>query len=430
MDLTDEPDPLTQPDSGHGTTKGTQGGTDVHGSREKMNPKKRKRLENYIKKKLAKEEKAELISKLAKTSFTSDLMQSSRSLGKARMTNRERLRLAINQQKAGFHFGPLGPPTRREGGKVQLPLGNAAKPASNLSAIPLKAKKKSTMVSVKELLKRVRPGAAAVEDETGTDSFDSSASEGEDETEKPGDLEKAPTTSLEYLQAPSRPPPKVSIKPPMLPKCEPGPKKFYVPVSRSEEIAAARLLLPVYGEEQAIMECLAQNDVMIICGETGSGKTTQVPQFLYEAGYGHPESPHPGMVGITQPRRVAAVSMASRVGTELGDGAPYVSYQIRYDATTSKDTRLKFMTDGVLLREMALDFLLTKYSVLIIDEAHERTLNTDLLIGSLTRIVRLRNRLVVEGKPEAKVGIPVRWPIGQAGFTLGTELIFRFSLLS
>lgn len=109
------------------------------------------------------------------------------------------------------------------------------------------------------------------------------------------------------------------------------------------------------------------------------------------------------MIGITQPRRVAAVSMAARVGQELSLPASKVSYQIRYDTTTAPTTSIKFMTDGVLLREMATDFLLSKYSVIIVDEAHERSLNTDILIGTLSRVIKVREKLWLEGKPEVKV---------------------------
>ncbi|SCV05219.1 LANO_0H02674g1_1 [Lachancea nothofagi CBS 11611] len=168
-------------------------------------------------------------------------------------------------------------------------------------------------------------------------------------------------------------------------------KAFYVNVSRPEEIQQARIKLPVYGEEHKIMEAIHHNDVVVICGETGSGKTTQVPQFLFEAGYGDSSSSDtPGMIGITQPRRVAAVSMAKRVSKELGNYHDTVSYQIRFDSTVSENTKMKFMTDGVLLREMMNDFMLTKYSSIIIDEAHERNINTDILIGLLSRCVRLR----------------------------------------
>lgn len=111
---------------------------------------------------------------------------------------------------------------------------------------------------------------------------------------------------------------------------------------------------------------------------------------------------NPGLIGVTQPRRVAAVSMANRVAHEL-NVKDEVSHQIRYDTTTSKKTRIKFMTDGVLLRELAADFLLTKYSVLIIDEAHERNLNTDILIGVISRVLRLRANLSKQDREKIKV---------------------------
>lgn len=105
---------------------------------------------------------------------------------------------------------------------------------------------------------------------------------------------------------------------------------------------------------------------------------------------------NPGMIGVTQPRRVAAMSMASRVAHELSLTSSSVSYQIRYDATVSPSTSIKFMTDGVLLRELATDFLLSKYAVVIVDEAHERSINTDVLLGVLSRVVTLREKLAKE----------------------------------
>ncbi|CAI2163336.1 20104_t:CDS:10 [Funneliformis geosporum] len=179
-------------------------------------------------------------------------------------------------------------------------------------------------------------------------------------------------------------------------------KAFYVPVKRNRETQEARMKLPICGEEQTIMEAISNNPVVIICGETGSGKTTQVPQFLYEAGYGNKDSDNPGIIGITQPRRVAAVSMSKRVAQELSLSEQEVSYQIRYDATTSPKTIIKFMTDGVLLRELANDFLLSKYSSIIIDEAHERSLNTDILIGVVSRVLKLRADLSEEEKSKIK----------------------------
>ncbi|KAI5951755.1 ECM16 [Candida jiufengensis] len=173
---------------------------------------------------------------------------------------------------------------------------------------------------------------------------------------------------------------------------------FVVNIERSDEIQKQRLELPVFAEEHKIMEAIYHHDCVILCGETGSGKTTQVPQFLYEAGFGNKNNKlYPGMIGITQPRRVAAVSMSERVGNELGNHKHRVGYQIRFDTTikdegTENGTAMKFMTDGVLLREMMTDFLLTKYSALIIDEAHERNIITDILIGMLTRVMKLRRK--------------------------------------
>ncbi|KAG0143200.1 hypothetical protein CROQUDRAFT_49156 [Cronartium quercuum f. sp. fusiforme G11] len=180
-------------------------------------------------------------------------------------------------------------------------------------------------------------------------------------------------------------------------------KTTNVPLNRTSEIMASRSLLPIFAEENKIMEIIKRNTVIVICGETGSGKTTQIPQFLYESGYGNSNSDNPGMIGITQPRRVAAVSMAKRVEEEMGlKEAGIISYQIRYDTNTKLSTRIKFMTDGILLRELSHDFLLNKYSVIIIDEAHERSINTDVLIGILSRIVKLRYQRWFENKLENK----------------------------
>lgn len=170
-------------------------------------------------------------------------------------------------------------------------------------------------------------------------------------------------------------------------------------IIRPSHIQESRLQLPIVSEEQPIMEAVLYNPVVVICGETGSGKTTQVPQFLFEAGFGG----EGGMIGITQPRRVAAISTSHRVAEELSLPPSRVSYQIRYDATTSPQTSIKFMTDGVLLRELMDDFLLGKYSVVVVDEAHERSLNTDLLVGVLGRVVRLREEMWKEGKEDVRV---------------------------
>ncbi|KAI3411930.1 Pfam:DUF1605 [Globodera pallida] len=156
-------------------------------------------------------------------------------------------------------------------------------------------------------------------------------------------------------------------------------------VQRTESIESKRQKLPINAEEQPIVEAINENPVVIICGETGSGKTTQIPQFLYEAGYtsnGH-------LIGVTEPRRIAAISMASRVGYELHD-SKMASYQIRYEGNQSEETRILFMTDGVLLKELQVDFTLSRYSVIVVDEAHERSIYSDVLIGLLSRICVVR----------------------------------------
>ncbi|KAJ3604755.1 hypothetical protein NHX12_029494 [Muraenolepis orangiensis] len=180
--------------------------------------------------------------------------------------------------------------------------------------------------------------------------------------------------------------------------CAPEPKEppvktpsqptVFIPVDRLPEIQEARLKLPVLAEEQVIMEAVRENPCVVLCGQTGSGKTTQMPQFLYEAGY----ASGGGIIGITEPRRVAAVSMSHRVAMEMNLPPQVVSYQIRYEGNVTSDTKIKFMTDGVLLKEIQKDFLLQHYSVVIIDEAHERSVYTDILIGLLSRIVPLRNK--------------------------------------
>ncbi|XP_048412428.1 probable ATP-dependent RNA helicase DHX37 [Stegostoma tigrinum] len=167
---------------------------------------------------------------------------------------------------------------------------------------------------------------------------------------------------------------------------------IFIPVDRTPKIQEARLQLPILAEEQVVMEAIKHNPVVVVCGETGSGKTTQVPQFLYEAGYASGN----GIIGITEPRRVAAISMSQRVATEMNLSHRVVSYQIRYEGNTTEDTKIKFMTDGVLLKEVQRDFLLSKYRVIIIDEAHERSVYTDILIGLLSRIVPLREK---KGQP-------------------------------
>jgi pre-mRNA-splicing factor ATP-dependent RNA helicase DHX38/PRP16 len=152
-----------------------------------------------------------------------------------------------------------------------------------------------------------------------------------------------------------------------------------------------RTALPVWGRRADIVRMVAENSVLIVVGETGSGKTTQVTQFLHEEGYSRF-----GQIACTQPRRVAAVSVARRVADEmrvrLGDE---VGYTIRFEDVSSAKTVIRYMTDGILLRESLADRLLSRYAVVIMDEAHERALNTDVLFGILRGVLARRSDLRV-----------------------------------
>ncbi|CAM8953516.1 unnamed protein product [Rhodiola kirilowii] len=143
--------------------------------------------------------------------------------------------------------------------------------------------------------------------------------------------------------------------------------------------------------EKRLVEEVRNHDTLIVVGETGSGKTTQLPQYLMNAGF----SDGGRIVGVTQPRRVAAVTVAKRVAEECGvELGKKVGYSIRFDDKTSNLTRIKYMTDGLLLREALLDPYLSRYSVIIVDEAHERTVHTDVLLGLLKHVQILRSKSV------------------------------------
>ncbi|KMT08932.1 hypothetical protein BVRB_6g136480 isoform B [Beta vulgaris subsp. vulgaris] len=176
-----------------------------------------------------------------------------------------------------------------------------------------------------------------------------------------------------------------------------GPKitPTVVHVSRPKDVENGRRDLPIIMMEQEIMETINSHISVIICGETGCGKTTQIPQFLYEAGYGSAKCPTKrGIIGVTQPRRVAVLSTAKRVAYELGFHlGKEVGFQVRHDRKIGENCSIKFMTDGILLRELQSDFLLKRYSVIILDEAHERSLNTDILIGMLSRVIIQRQAI-------------------------------------
>ncbi|KAI8986924.1 P-loop containing nucleoside triphosphate hydrolase protein [Pilobolus umbonatus] len=405
-----------------------------------MSKKKRKKMEKYIEQKLKKDARVGLIDQLSHSSWNSELLKSSKLIGRSRQTLKEQLHQARLEEKAGVEISdttvpllvekeidvdslpPMPEFTQQVEAKENM-IGSALKQSED-GAVPLtmrkRKKKKSTIPAIAKKRYKQRKGMDT------DSSFDSSDSEYDDkEVDEPvrkvADLiENTEETGPTHLEAvkeankhitvelPERIEEEDEIKLQLLKSNREGDlsedtaKPFFVHVNRKPEIQAARMKLPVCSEEQVIMEAIRNNTVVIICGETGSGKTTQVPQFLYEAGWSHPESDNPGLIGVTQPRRVATVSMAKRVAEELNLSDREVSYQIRYDATVSKDTRIKFMTDGVLLRELSEDLLLTKYSTIIIDEAHERNLNTDILIGVVSRVLKLRADLSKEDRKKIK----------------------------
>ncbi|KAK7226292.1 hypothetical protein V2G26_014295 [Clonostachys chloroleuca] len=156
--------------------------------------------------------------------------------------------------------------------------------------------------------------------------------------------------------------------------------------SQSKTLREQREYLPAFAVREDLLRVIRENQVTIVIGETGSGKTTQLTQFLMEDGYGKT-----GMIGCTQPRRVAAMSVAKRVAEEMEVPlGSTVGYAIRFEDCTSKETVVKYMTDGVLLRESLNEPDLDKYSCIIMDEAHERALNTDILMGLFKKILQRR----------------------------------------
>lgn len=161
---------------------------------------------------------------------------------------------------------------------------------------------------------------------------------------------------------------------------------------RWAEINSKRVKLPVWEYKERFLRLLDENQTIVLVGETGSGKTTQIPQWCVEYCMKQSENGSQKLsVACTQPRRVAAMSVATRVAEEmdvtLGEE---VGYSIRFEACTSAKTMLKYLTDGMLLREAMNDSRLGQYGVVILDEVHERTLSTDILMGVLKQLMAKR----------------------------------------
>ncbi|KAK2367200.1 pre-mRNA-splicing factor ATP-dependent RNA helicase DEAH1 [Trifolium repens] len=157
--------------------------------------------------------------------------------------------------------------------------------------------------------------------------------------------------------------------------------------SRRPVLHEERKKLPIYALRDDFLQAVRDHQIIVIVGETGSGKTTQIPQYLHEAGY----TKDGRMIACTQPRRVAAMSVAARVSQEMGVKLGHeVGYSIRFEDCTSEKTVVKYMTDGMLLREFLAQPELDTYSVVMVDEAHERTLSTDILFGLVKDVARAR----------------------------------------
>jgi ATP-dependent helicase HrpA len=164
--------------------------------------------------------------------------------------------------------------------------------------------------------------------------------------------------------------------------------------------------LPVYEQRDKILEALTQHSVIVVESPTGSGKTTQIPVILREAGYARG-----GVIGVTQPRRIAALSVSEFIANQLDTKIPeIVGYKMRFEDHTDRGTEIKIMTDGILLQELKLDPSLSRYSVIMVDEAHERSLNIDFILGLLKR--------VIEARPEFRVIV--------SSATLNTEVFSEY----
>lgn len=160
---------------------------------------------------------------------------------------------------------------------------------------------------------------------------------------------------------------------------------------KKEKIENDKKNLPIYQYKNKLIELVKANPVIVCIGEAGSGKTTQIPQYLYESGFSKE-----GMIVITQPRRVAASSVCRRVCEEMSvELGKLVGYSVRFEDKTSEETKIKYMTDGSLVRECLSDPLLLKYSVIMLDEAHERSIHTDILFGFIKKLLIKRSDIHV-----------------------------------
>lgn len=169
---------------------------------------------------------------------------------------------------------------------------------------------------------------------------------------------------------------------------EDGPKSNLK--AKRQKLLNSRQNLPIWNRQKDVRAALRDKDVLVLSGETGSGKSTQVPQFLLS------QCPNGSKIAVTQPRRVAAITLANRVAEEMGtpcgssSPASKVGYSVRFDESTSPSTRIKFLTEGMLLQEMLRDGKLMQYGIVVVDEVHERSVNVDLILGFLKQLLQKR----------------------------------------
>ncbi len=377
-----------------------------------LSKRRRKILEKVVDQKRKKAERGELLERLQEVQLGEEAM--------GRMTSIAHVQTkGLKRQMAEDRWMER---LQREGGASQGDYAHVKTVVEG--AKPVKRRKLQKLLPKKEV--KAGPGVLGFE-ESSEDEDDEDEDQDESEEDEEEKAESSDSDEEEQEKAEENSPKKVEVPPKTSPsKSTSSTSKESVPapdipqghvlVQRSAEVQSGREKLPILGEEHAVMEAINHHPVVVLAGETGSGKTTQVPQFLYEAGYARDGK----LIGVTEPRRVAAMAMSKRVAEEMGLPASVVSYQVRFEGNATEDTKIKFMTDGVLLREMSRDFSLSKYSVIVIDEAHERSVFTDILIGSLSRVVKQRAR-----RPE-EAGGPLRLVIMSA--TLRVEDFYRLGL--
>ncbi|CAE7364527.1 kz [Symbiodinium natans] len=342
--------------------------TAVHDADEgkKMSKRKKRKLEQLAQKKASKELRTQVLEELKAVQLTAEQAELLRASQSTRLSKRQQKAMAQRRAQLG---------------------------------VPLTSDMKDTLKRRPRQLKR-RHETEAQEGGSGDAGSDEVSSEDPKPSRAMAKAAVAPPTEAgagapQQNVARAHPPPsKAKAKPkaeikapePVEPAAQP---LVRVHVQRTTDIEDQRSKLPAVMMEQEFTEMVLGNDVMLVCGDTGCGKSTQVPQFLYECGLCNGDE---HLIGVTQPRRVAAISVSQRVGQELNQPEK-VGYQVRYDKShCTKDMRIKFMTDGILLREVQADFLCRKYTAIVIDEAHERGVNCDILIGLLSRAVQRRRR--------------------------------------